>query len=298
MLIHDLCAYVGVTRKAVLYAMEQGLLTPFARENGYRDFSHEDAQRMRQISTLRSLGLSTDEIRSALKGDWQPILKERAVAQAIAAEKQCILNGLACGGDWGAARDAIRVLMQRAPVTERLKIAFPGPFGDFLAAHFAPYLMQPIETQEQQHAWQSIVQWLDGTSFTVPEDLSKAWQAMSVLSNPETAAKIDLRMQQALTDQAAYLQAHAEEIRQYMLFKQSEAYQQSEAGRLEALIRSFMAQSGYNEVFIPLMRRLSPRYDAYQHKLQQANAVFLTALDENTKETPPDSCQSAPDAVQ
>ncbi|MBQ7993519.1 MAG: hypothetical protein IJM63_12035 [Solobacterium sp.] len=39
-------------------------------------------------------------------------------------------------------------------------------------------------------------------------------------------------------------------------------------------LKSFPEESGYYDVFIPAMRRLSPAYDAYQTKLHEADRVF------------------------
>ena len=49
--------------------------------------------------------------------------------------------------------------------------------------------------------------------------------------------------------------------------------QESEA-KLEYL-KQFQRESGYNDVFIPAMQRLSPAYREYHKSLQAANEVFL-----------------------
>ena len=41
------------------------------------------------------------------------------------------------------------------------------------------------------------------------------------------------------------------------------------------LLREFSQDKGYNGVFIPAMRRLSPTYDEYMIKLQKADQIFL-----------------------
>lgn len=40
-------------------------------------------------------------------------------------------------------------------------------------------------------------------------------------------------------------------------------------------IKQFQSESGYNDVFIPAMQRLSPAYREYHKSLQAANEVFL-----------------------
>ena len=68
MLLNELCRAAGTTRKAVAYYEEQGLISPRRQENGYREFTPEDAQRVRRITLLRRLELSVEEIRGVLDG--------------------------------------------------------------------------------------------------------------------------------------------------------------------------------------------------------------------------------------
>ena len=41
------------------------------------------------------------------------------------------------------------------------------------------------------------------------------------------------------------------------------------------LLKQFQSESGYNDVFIPAMQRLSPAYREYHKSLQAANEVFM-----------------------
>ncbi len=284
MLIHELCARCRVTKKAVAYAIEQGLLTPTTAPNGYRTFTEADACTMGRIATLRALGLTTADIRAALDGpDWSSLCRASAVNAALAQEKHRILSTLAANGDWQAARQALDRLAVCSPITERLRVAFPGPFGDFLAAHFAPYLSGPIENAAQQSAWEEAIAWLDNTAFAIPADLAEHFHtSLAAMDTPAASEALAARMEEALRDQQAYLAAHAEEIRRYQVLKASPEYQKSPAGRMESLLRDFLAQSGYNDVFIPALRRLSPEYEAYQRRLQSANAAFSAAISEKT----------------
>ncbi len=120
----------------------------------------------------------------------------------------------------------------------------------------------------------------------MPEDLAEHAAALALQLDDSAAQAFDARMNEALQDQQAYIDAHREEIEQWQRIKASPEYQQSPGGRLERWLREYMAQSGYNDVFIPAMRRLSPLYDAYQRRLQAANEAFQRALDKKTEEAP------------
>jgi len=40
-------------------------------------------------------------------------------------------------------------------------------------------------------------------------------------------------------------------------------------------MKSFGETSGYNDIFIPAMRRLSPSYEEYYQNLMKANEIFV-----------------------
>ena len=46
MRIQEVSQYTGLTKKAIVYDVEQGLVCPAVLENGYRDFSGRDVERL------------------------------------------------------------------------------------------------------------------------------------------------------------------------------------------------------------------------------------------------------------
>lgn len=61
MLINEVCKECNLTKKAVEYYAEQGLIQPRITENGYRQFSETDALKLKRIAVLRGLGFSVPE---------------------------------------------------------------------------------------------------------------------------------------------------------------------------------------------------------------------------------------------
>ena len=49
MLIHEIAKRCNITKKSVQYYVEQGLLSPAILENGYREFTEEDASILKKI---------------------------------------------------------------------------------------------------------------------------------------------------------------------------------------------------------------------------------------------------------
>ena len=52
MTIKEICEASGLTKKAVAYYEEKGLICPDVRENGYREYRKEDVQTLREVACL------------------------------------------------------------------------------------------------------------------------------------------------------------------------------------------------------------------------------------------------------
>lgn len=103
MLINEVCKKCSLTKKAVEYYIEQGLVAPIMQENGYRSFTEEDVERLKKISILRSLDLSVADIRDVLSSEGDIVMqkiadKKKAEISALQ-EKQSLLSQRAyCDG--------------------------------------------------------------------------------------------------------------------------------------------------------------------------------------------------------
>lgn len=54
MKIQEVCSQCHVTKKAIYYYEKQQLLHVYKNQNGYREFSDEDVQRLKEIMMYRS----------------------------------------------------------------------------------------------------------------------------------------------------------------------------------------------------------------------------------------------------
>lgn len=69
MKINEVEALVGITKKNIRFYEAQGLLTPRRNsDNGYREYTAEDAATLQRIKLLRKLGVPVGEIQQALEG--------------------------------------------------------------------------------------------------------------------------------------------------------------------------------------------------------------------------------------
>lgn len=70
MLLNEIINEVGMTKRAVKYYEEKGLLSVDKDNNGYRNYTAQDVETLKKISVYRKLGISIKDIQS-LFGNWR-----------------------------------------------------------------------------------------------------------------------------------------------------------------------------------------------------------------------------------
>lgn len=276
--IHEAAELAGTTKKAIEYYCQKGLLNPTFTENGYRDFTEEDVVCLKKITLLRSLGVSVEETREILGGNdssvFQRIIQEQEdVLQRKKAQNE-LLKELAASLNWTAVGLKAAAAGSRQSVTERLTSAFPGFWGKYLSLHFGRFLLDPVRTEDQENALHEICEYLDGVQFEIPEELENELDEMNSSSGCIVQCKADEALAEAVNDPEGWLKNNKEIIDQYIELQKTGEYRNSAGFRLMELLREFNRDKGYNAVFIPAMRRLSPAYDEYMIKLQKADQIF------------------------
>lgn len=282
MLINEVCKTCALTKKAVEYYIAQGLVAPSVQENGYRDFSDADIERLKKISVLRGLGISAAELQKILSvqhemGDaaLKAISDRKRMEIAVMQEKRQLLQELSRTQDWDLVQEKLRQLQNKQSVLARLQEAFPGYYGNYICQHFAPYLNEPVETQAQQEAFETILDFLDRVHLELPADLQAYYCEVTAEYDDTIMETVDAKVKSAYGDMERFLVENREAIEAYMKYKASEAYQSSNAFRLEQELKQFISASGYYEVFLPAMCRLSKSYREYREMMMNANQRFV-----------------------
>lgn len=282
MFINEVCKTCALTKKAVEYYIAQGLVAPSVQENGYRDFSDADIERLKKISVLRGLGISAAELQKILSvqqemGDaaLKAISDRKRMEIAVMQEKRQLLQELSRTQDWDLVQKKLRQLQNKQSVLARLQEAFPGYYGNYICQHFAPYLNEPVETQEQQEAFETILDFLDRVHLELPADLQAYYCEVTAEYDDTIMETVDAKVKSAYGDMERFLAENREAIEAYMKYKASEAYQSSNAFRLEQELKQFISASGYYEVFLPAMCRLSKSYREYRKMMMSANQRFV-----------------------
>ena len=76
MLLNEIINEVGMTKRAVKYYEEKGLLSVDKDNNGYRNYTAQDVETLKKISVYRKLGISIKDIQSLLEtGDKSILLR-------------------------------------------------------------------------------------------------------------------------------------------------------------------------------------------------------------------------------
>ncbi len=285
MLLKETMRETGLTRKAIDYYIAQNLVQPAVLDNGYRDFGEEDVSRLYKAAVLRRLGLGTEDIKAVLTDETETALQALAVRLTLhirqEQSKKELLGKLGAGEDYTRIKEALTALEQGETVAERLLTAFPGYYGRFICLHFARFLGEPITTAEQRAAYDDILTFLDTMPpLRFPADL----QAYLVENTSHLGIDAINTMledtKRSLENPEQFLAENKEMLTQYLAIKQSEEYKQTPPYRLQTLLKEFNSASGYYDIFIPAMKRLSPSYAAYIRQMEAANEKLLAAYPE------------------
>lgn len=288
MLINETSKITSLTKKAIEYYTEQELVFPSILENGYRDFSADDIERLKKISVFRKLGLSTEEVKAVFTDETGNTLQKLSVKKELSIQreqaKKVILDKISCGKNFAEISTDLMAIEQSATVTEKLLDAFPGYYGRFICLHFARFLDEPIITDDQQSAYREIIEFLD---HAPPLVFSEDLQTFLIECTKHIGTKIIKEMiestKQSIENPEKFLSENKDILERYMEFKQSNVYKNSLAYKVQALLKEFNKTSGYYDIFIPAMKKLSVSYAYYYKQMELASEKLLAQYPEIAK---------------
>lgn len=290
MLINEVAKLCNLTKKAVEYYTEQGLISPNILENGYRDFSEQDMEILKKIALFRRLGLSIFEIKSVLANpdELKSILYKKTLELEQEKVKQDILKRLCNGESIEKLEQEINNINSKSIIIKKLMELFPSYYGKFICLNYSRYLTGKIETNEQMEAFKEIIDFFDNVpDIEIPKDLqeyldeylekysSEEWQEQMnsiIQAKDENIRNID-----------EFVKKNKEVLDQYYEYKKTEEFKNSPANRLMELMKQVCATNGYYEKFIPAMRKLSPLYNEYYEQMIKANEQFIKNYPEYTE---------------
>jgi Predicted transcriptional regulators len=288
MLINETSKITNLTKKAIEYYTEQNLIFPDLLNNGYRDFSSNDIERLKKISILRKLGLSTGEIKTVLSDENGDALKKLSVQNELKVQrersKNVILDKLGCGKSYIEVSADLAAIEQSATVTEKLLDAFPGYYGRFISLHWSRFLNEPLVTDEQKSAYAEILTFLDNVpSLNFPENLQTYIDGATQNISTVDINKLNEKTKQSIENPETFLSENKELLENYLDYMQSDEYKNSPMFQMKSLLFEFNKTSGYYDIFIPAMKKLSPSYAEYCKQSEIANEKLYAQYPEAKK---------------
>ena len=277
MMIKEVQELTGLGRKAIEYYQQKGLINPAVLENGYRDYSREEADTLRHIALLRALDVPLDDIKALLSGSAGPgaLLRERQTDMDLRQRKTRLMEEYAKTGPTEDLKSKLDALGREESLAKRFFRLLPGYFGQMLLYNFAPFLEDPAASEAQEKAFEEAVSFLDSLPpLRLPPDLAEAAESTAEELPLDVMRQIHNDKRAALRDPQGWFKEHERFIKAYGQMKQTEEYFSAPAVRAGAHLKAYLTETGYYERFIPLMRRLSPAYDEYCGDLLRAETVL------------------------
>jgi len=294
-LINEVSKLTKLTKKAIEYYTLQGLIAPSILANGYRDYSEKDVEFLNKVGILRKLDVSTEEIKAILNDETNSALDEtNSALQAVSvrkeldfqrnAMKKAILQKLSSGKSYSEISTELQSIEKGKTITEKLLDAFPGYYGRFVCMHFSRFLNEPIQSETQQSAYETIISFLDSVPLMdMPKDLEDYLIEGTKHIGTEQITEMLEQTKKSMENPDAFLSNNKEMLEQYLSYKQSDEYKNSPACRLMKLMKKFNSKNGYNNVFIPAMKQLSNSYSEYYRQMEIANEKLLAQYPEIEK---------------
>lgn len=269
MLLNEIVKEVGMTKRAIKYYEEKGLLSVKKDNNGYRNYTKEDVETLKKISIYRKLGICIDDIKKLLETNDKKILLDvyhRKIQEKQTQESELeALKEYIDDGDPDKANE----LLDYETIENAIESMLPEEeWADYLISHFKPFLNVRIKTSEQKQALKNILEYCENTSLKTPFMM-----------------KLGIKFSGGIVKETRT----ADEMISYYRDMSEEEYERLKDGVLKgAKLKSgilkyhpsYIAQrkmmkeyqdKGYNDIFIPNLMILSPKYGEYKRALDSVN---------------------------
>ena len=276
MLLNEIVKEVGMTKRAIKYYEEKGLLTVNKDNNGYRNYSNQDVDTLKKISVYRKLGMGIKDIQKLLKTDnksillhiYQEKLQDHVLQYSeLKALKQFIDDGNA---------DKANELLDYQTVENAIESLLPGKeWANYFKSHFKPFLNIKLITPEQKQALQNILEYCDKTTLKIPFMMQIGMKIANKVSQESKSAdemiayyrdmneneynKLKERVYAGVKMKTCIMKYHPSFIAQRKMQKE-------------------LQNKGYNDIFLPNLMVLSPKYAEYKKSLDALNNRICSKL--------------------
>ena len=269
MLLNEVINEIGMTKRAVKYYEEKGLLSVDKDSNGYRNYSEQNIETLKKISVYRKLGIGIKDIQRLLEnGDkslllriYQEKLQEKILQDSeLEALKQFIDDDNA---------DKANELLEYQTVENAIESLLPGKeWGEYLKSHFRPFLDVRITTSEQKQALQNILEYCDETTIKTPF-IMRIGMKMAGGVAKETRTAGEMIAYYCDMNESEYNRLKEQVLKGAKMKTGMMKYHPSFVAQRK--MQKELQDKGYNDIFIPNLMALSPKYAEYKKALDKVN---------------------------
>lgn len=268
----------GLTRKAIEYYEDKGLINPHRLENGYKDYTEKDLDILVKVSILRKLGISLSEIKQCVlynSSTLSSVLRMKEHQLEVDERRKNILELIVKGEKQELIDEYIAMIETEESIYNRLERVFPGYFGQLFFAAYLPFMNEPL-TKDGEEAFIKYVSYLDNLpTFELSEDEKKFIDEISSNFDMSILKKVNEDKISTVENIEDWLEKNKDSILQYESYKNSEQYQNSLLRDIQEKLRKYMIDNNYYQVAIPLIRKFSKSYNMYYEKMIKANERFM-----------------------
>ena len=269
MLVNEILKEVGMTRRAIKYYEEKGLLSIKKDTNGYRNYTDEDVKVLKKISVYRKLGISIEDIKKLLNTNDKGILL--SVYNQKLQEKQLQESELEALKDFidNGNPDKANEVLDYKTIESAIESMFPDEaWAEYLNSHFKPFLNVRIKTPEQKQALEDILEYCENTILKIPFLMKLGIKlASGILTETRTADEM-ISYYRDMSDEE-YKKLKADVLKGAKLKSGIMKYHPAFIAQRK-MMKEYQ-DKGYNDIFIPNLMVLSPKYGEYKRALDTVN---------------------------
>lgn len=281
MRLNEVIKQVDLSKRAIKFYEEKGLLKTKRDSNGYRNYTDKDISLLKEISSYRKMGIGLSDIKRILndKSVLKQILIEKKKEITISQNELEALEKFIENNNIEELYDSV----DYKTIADAIQNSIPGFYGYYFLNHFLPYLQIRIQTKEQQEAYNRLIEFWDNTNIRIPFLMKlNSWILFKLNSKKSLIVQIeqiDSQIKEMLNPTEEEYEKLKKKVNEGYKLKNSIFYKYSLMGISQRKFMKELQNKGYNDIFIPSMIALSPKYKEYHNALMAINKRICDDLD-------------------
>lgn len=273
MRLNEVIKQVDLSKRAIKFYEEKGLLKTKRDSNGYRNYTDKDISLLKEISSYRKMGIGLSDIKEILndKSVLKQILIEKKKEITISQNELEALEKFIENNNIEELYDSV----DYKTLADAIQNSIPGFYGYYFLNHFLPYLQMRIQTKEQQEAYNRLIEFWDNTNIRIPFLMKlNSWILFKLNSKKSLIVQIeqiDSQIKEMLNPTEEEYEKLKKKVNDGYKLKNSIFYKYSLIGISQRKFMKELQNKGYNDIFIPSMIALSPKYKEYHNALMAIN---------------------------